>query len=72
MSTIYLQDDQWAKILAFLRADPRAYVGQAGACRRFVEGVHWIARSGGPMAAAPGPLRPLEQRLQAVCPLVRS
>lgn len=46
MSTISLKDEQWTKIVKFLRACPHVYVGQEGQCRRFVEGVLWIARSG--------------------------
>lgn len=46
MSTVKLQDDQWLKIYAFLRSDPRTYAGQEDDCRRFVEGVAWVLRSG--------------------------
>ncbi len=47
MTTVRLTDDQWAKIRAFLRSDPRAYLGRdEQACRRFVEAVLWIDRSG--------------------------
>jgi transposase len=46
MTTITLRDDQWTKVLEFLRACPRVYVGQESACRRFVEGVLWVLRSG--------------------------
>lgn len=46
MSTIKLRDDQWSKILAFLRNCPDVYVGQEAACRRFIEAVLWMARSG--------------------------
>ena len=46
MSKIKIRNDQWTKIVKFLRACPRAYVGQEDACRRFVEGVLWIMRSG--------------------------
>jgi transposase len=46
MSTITLRDHQWSKILQFLRSYPRAYVGKESACRRFVEGILWISRSG--------------------------
>lgn len=46
MSTMKLKDDQWLKIYHFLRCDPRAYAGQEEECRRFVEGVHWVMRSG--------------------------
>lgn len=44
--TIRLPDDQWSKILSFLRTCPGLYVGQEADCRRFVEGVLWITRSG--------------------------
>jgi transposase len=46
MSTITLKDEQWTKIVKFLRTCPRVYVGQEDQCRRFIEGVLWIARSG--------------------------
>ena len=44
--TIKLPDEQWSKILCFLRTSPNVYVGREASCRRFVEGVLWIARSG--------------------------
>jgi transposase len=46
MSTVKIRDDQWLKILDFLRSCPKVYVGHEAKCRRFLEGVHWIARSG--------------------------
>lgn len=46
MSTLKIRDEQWSKIVAFLRTFAGAYVGHEAACRRFVEGVHWITRSG--------------------------
>ena len=46
MRTVKLQDQEWEKIHAFLRACPQVYVGSAGKCRRFVEGVLWVSRSG--------------------------
>ncbi len=39
MSSVHLPDDQWSKILSFLRTCPNVYVGQDTECRRFVEGV---------------------------------
>ena len=41
-----LTDEQWSKILEFLRTCPNLYVGQEEECRRFIEGVLWILRSG--------------------------
>jgi transposase len=44
--TIKLPDEQWSKMLSFLRACSSVYVGQEADCRRFVEGVLWVTRSG--------------------------
>ena len=44
--TVKLPDEQWSKMLGFLRACPDIYIGQEADCRRFVEGVLWIMRSG--------------------------
>jgi transposase len=46
MSTVSLPNDHWSKIVEFLRSCPDVYVGQEAKCRRFIEGVLWIARSG--------------------------
>jgi len=46
MSTIEIRTDQWTKLYAFLRNHPRVYAGRESACRRFIEGVLWVARSG--------------------------
>ncbi len=47
MTDIKLTDEQWAKIRDFLKSEPNAYIGQdEQSCRRFVEGVKWMSRSG--------------------------
>ena len=46
MSTVELREDQWPKILEFLRSCPDLYFGQEGDCKRFVEAILWMARSG--------------------------
>ena len=46
MSAIYLSDATWTKILAFLLTCDDVRVGNPEACRRFVEAVLWILRSG--------------------------
>ena len=46
MSNVRLADHQWTKIRDFLKQDPNAYVGNEANCRRFVEAVLWISRSG--------------------------
>ena len=54
MTTVRLQDTQWLKIRDFLKGDPNAYVGKDEKdCRRFVEGVLWITRSGAPWRLLP-------------------
>lgn len=46
MSTIQIADKKWRKIYAFLKKHPDAYAGKQAKCRQFVEGVHWIMRTG--------------------------
>jgi transposase len=46
MITVRLTDAQWTKLRTFLRNDPHTYVGSEVACRRFVDAVLWIDRSG--------------------------
>jgi len=43
---IKLQDSHWKKIQTFLRSYPTVKVGSARKCRRFVEAVLWMSRSG--------------------------
>jgi transposase len=53
MSTTTIREDQWKKILKFLKDCPRAYVGQENQCRRFIEGVLWITRTGAQWRSLP-------------------
>jgi transposase len=53
MRPVQLRDDQWRKIRRFLRTCPKAYVGNEEECRRFVEAVLWMARSGAPWRYLP-------------------
>jgi len=46
MTTIKLRNEQWRKIRAYLAENPKVYVGQEQQCRRFIEGVLWLTRSG--------------------------
>jgi len=47
MTDISLSENQWTKVRDFLLQDPNAYVGKdEKACRRFVEAVKWVSRSG--------------------------
>src|SRR5258708_19638305 len=46
MERVYLQNDEWVKILAFLRTRQGVYVGTEAKCRRFLNGVLWVMRSG--------------------------
>lgn len=56
MTDVRLTDDQWTKIRDFLRQDPNAYVGNEDECRRFVEGVKWLSRSGAQWRLLPADL----------------
>ena len=46
MSNIKLSSEEWGQILGFLRGCAGLYVGQEAECRRFIEAVLWITRSG--------------------------
>ncbi len=46
MSANKIGQAQWRRIYAFLKAHPNVYAGKQEACRRFVEGVHWVLRTG--------------------------
>ena len=46
MRTITIRDKDWKKILPFLQNHKGVYVGNPAQCRRFIEGVQWINRSG--------------------------
>ena len=41
-----MADYQRDKLYAFFQGLPHAYAGQEEKCRRFVEAVHWILRTG--------------------------
>ena len=43
---IQFDETQWSKIYNFLKQDERAYAGKESDCRRFLEAVLWLARSG--------------------------
>ena len=46
MSQVKLRDNDWSKIVPFLRSCPGIYVGREADCRRFIEAILWMARSG--------------------------
>src|SRR5918911_1954599 len=46
MTSVRLPNEQWNKLLKFLHNCPNVYVGDPADCRRFLEGVLWITRSG--------------------------
>ena len=46
MTNVSLTDQEWTKVRDFLREDAHAYVGNEADCRRFVEAVKWVSRSG--------------------------
>ena len=45
MATGELRDDEWSRMLQFLRSCPGVYAGQDEGCQRFIEDVLWMARS---------------------------
>lgn len=46
MGNANLSDGDWNKILAFLKTQNVIYIGSETACRKFVEAVLWVLRSG--------------------------
>jgi transposase len=46
MKPVKLRDTEWKKIYAFLRTMPQVKSGSARKCRRFIEAVLWVSRSG--------------------------
>ena len=53
MSTIEISEHQWTKLLEFLRSCPDLYVGREQDCRRYLEAILWMARSGAPWRLLP-------------------
>src|SRR3954470_21764003 len=46
MRPVKLTNEQWEKILPFLRSSAQVYVGDEAECRRFLKAVLWVTRSG--------------------------
>lgn len=46
MGHTHLTDEQWKKIAQFLKSCPGIHFGVSARCRRFVEAVVWVSRSG--------------------------
>jgi transposase len=44
--TVKLNDEQWEKILPILKTFPQIRLGAGRDCRRFLEAVLWVDRSG--------------------------
>lgn len=53
MSSVNLTSQQWSKIFEFLRSESSLYIGQQADCKRFIEAVLWMSRSGAPWRFLP-------------------
>ena len=51
--TSRLFPERWSKVLEFLRSQSGLYVGQEADCKRFVEAIIWMSRSGAPWRMLP-------------------
>jgi transposase len=58
MNRTVLTDEQWQTMWAFLVAHPRVYVGPPDACRRFLNAVLWVLRSGAQWRVLPTEIGP--------------
>jgi len=71
MTTVRLTDEQWMNMRTLLRSDPHTYVGSdERACRRFVEAVLWVDRSGAQWRFLPvayGPWKSVSTRFARWC-----
>ena len=56
MNRVALTDEQWGTLWTFLVAHPRVYVGRPEACRRFLNAVLWVLRSGAQWRLLPAEL----------------
>ena len=63
MSSVTLSPHQWSRMLEFLRDEPNLYIGAEADCKRFIEAIVWMSRSGRAMEDASGRIREVEQRL---------
>ena len=46
MSTVTLSSEQWSRIHEFLQGQTDLYIGKEAECRRFIDAVLWITRTG--------------------------
>lgn len=46
MANVGLNNHQWLRIKSFLQTQEHLYIGTDEDCRRFLEALNWIARSG--------------------------
>ncbi|WP_232290860.1 transposase [Polaromonas naphthalenivorans] len=60
-----LSDGEWVHLIGKLKKTPGIRVGCEATCRRFVEAVLWMLRSGAQWRLLPDRLGHLAQRVQA-------
>ncbi len=53
MSAVTLSPHQWLRMLEFLRDEPNLYIGAEVDCKRFIEAMVWMSRSGAPWRMLP-------------------
>ena len=42
----YITSEAWVKMLMFLKTVPNIYIGKDNQCKKFIEAIYWMARTG--------------------------
>ena len=72
MSATRLSSEQWLKIREFLRDQTDLYIGKEAECRRFIDSVLWITRTGAQWRMLPAEYGRWNSVYKRFAPMVRA